>query len=96
MCAGNARDGGQRMKRGIVGRVISGADRGGLNIMTGSHIFKIGQIWINERDFKVKILDFGIDDLWLLYLANNNKVAWKKDRFLELYSLLRDVKGGGN
>jgi len=48
---------------------------------------EIGQIWMNDRDYKVKILDFGFEDVWLLYLDNGNKVAWKQDKFFEQYIL---------
>lgn len=48
--------------------------------------FVIGDIWVNDRDYKIKILDFGSESLWVLYLENQNKVAWKIKDFLEMYS----------
>lgn len=48
--------------------------------------FTIGDVWVNDRDYKVKILDFGSEFLWVLYLENQNKVAWKIKDFLEMYS----------
>lgn len=52
---------------------------------------KIGQTWINDRDYKVQILDFGFDDVWLLYIENGNKCAWNQDKFLQQYTILEDV-----
>ena len=43
------------------------------------------EIWINSNGYKVKILDYGTEDIWLLYIENQNKVAWSIKRFLEEY-----------
>lgn len=43
-------------------------------------------IWVNDRNYKVKILDFGSESIWVLYLENQNKVAWKIKDFLETYT----------
>jgi len=51
---------------------------------------RVGQIWQNDRDYKVKILDVGFEDVWLLYLANGNKVGWKQQKFLEQYFLVSE------
>ena len=53
---------------------------------------EIGQTWMNDRDYKVKILDFGFEDVWLLYLDNQNKVAWTLEKFLEQYILTDEKK----
>lgn len=52
--------------------------------------FVIEDIWINDRDYRVKILDYGSESVWVLYLENQNKVAWKIKDFLEQYS--KEVK----
>ena len=49
-------------------------------------IIKIGQSWINDQDYVVKILDFGLADVWLLY-PNGNRCAWKLSKFFEEYTL---------
>lgn len=51
--------------------------------------FVRGDIWMNDRDYKVKILDFGFDDVWVLYLENGNKTAWEHDKFINQYFLLK-------
>ena len=48
--------------------------------------FVVDDIWVNNRDYKVKILDFGGESVWVLYLENQNKVAWKIKDFLENYA----------
>ena len=55
---------------------------------------EIGQIWINDRDFEVRILDFGFEDVWVLYLDTRygNKVAWKHQDFMEQYVLKQGGK----
>jgi hypothetical protein len=55
--------------------------------------FKVGQIWMNDRNYKVQILDFGFEDVWLLYLDNGNKVSWKQSKFLEQYVLMENKNG---
>ena len=47
-------------------------------------IFK-GDIWINNNGYRVEIIDYGTEDIWLLYLENKNKVAWKIKNFLTEY-----------
>ena len=54
--------------------------------------FEVGQVWINDREYKVKVLDFGFEDIWLLYLDNGNKVSWKQDKFLGQYILVDWLK----
>ena len=54
-------------------------------------ILKIGQLWINDQDYIVKILDFGIGQVWLLY-PNGNKTAWSLGEFFEYYTIWEDVK----
>ena len=49
--------------------------------------FKRNDIWINSNGYKVKILDFGSDEVWLLYLENNNKTSWKFEKFFSEYKL---------
>ncbi len=48
-------------------------------------IFK-NDVWINDKGYKVEILDYGSEDVWVLYLENQNKVSWKIKDFLEMYS----------
>jgi hypothetical protein len=48
-------------------------------------IFK-NDVWINNQGYRVEILDYGREDIWLLYIENQNKVAWKIKDFLEMYS----------
>lgn len=36
-----------------------------------------GDVWINDRGYRVQILDYGTEDIWVLYLENQNKVAWE-------------------
>ena len=52
-------------------------------------IIKIGQLWINDQDYVVKVLDFGLNDVWLAY-PNGNHVAWKLSKFFEEYTLWED------
>ena len=47
--------------------------------------FLVGSIWINDKNYRVKILDYGDNDVWLLYIANNNKTAWDIKKFLKEY-----------
>ncbi|RTL04630.1 hypothetical protein EKK58_09985 [Candidatus Dependentiae bacterium] len=49
------------------------------------NISLIGSIWINEFSFKVKILDFSSDEVWLYYLSNDNKCSWDIDKFIKEY-----------
>ena len=44
-----------------------------------------GEIWVNDQEYKVKILDYGSEDIWLYYIENGNKVAWNIKKFLEQY-----------
>ena len=50
----------------------------------------IGQTWINSSGYKVKILDIGDNDIWVLYLENENRVPWDKRKFREQYVLLEN------
>ena len=55
-------------------------------------IFKVGQTWRNDRDYKMKILAIGVDQLWLEGQAvyndgSGNKSAWDMDKFLIEYTL---------
>ena len=48
--------------------------------------YLIGSVWINDRNYELKILDIGIDEVWVLHLSNGNKCSWNVDKFLELYN----------
>ena len=47
--------------------------------------FVRGDIWINENGYKVKILDFGFDLVWLFYFDNNNRTSWTHQEFVNQY-----------
>lgn len=47
--------------------------------------FLIGSIWVNSNDYKVKILDYGLNEVWVLYLENQNKTGWDIGKFLQEY-----------
>lgn len=46
---------------------------------------KVGEVWENDYGYRVKILDMGSDEVWLLYLDNNNRVGWQIKNFLDVY-----------
>ena len=43
--------------------------------------------WLNSGGYRVQVLDFGSSDVWVLYLDNSNRVAWRIKDFLEQYNL---------
>jgi len=44
-----------------------------------------GSIWENSQGYKVKILDYGENYVWVCYVDNKNKVSWEMDKFLKEY-----------
>ena len=49
----------------------------------------VGDIWINSNKFKVQILDFGLNDVWVLYLSNKNRCGWAQKDFINQYKLYK-------
>ena len=47
--------------------------------------FCIGDVWVNGSGYRVRILDWGTVDIWLLYEENQNKCAWTIKTFLLKY-----------
>jgi len=48
--------------------------------------FKKGDVWINDNGFKVKILDWGFNSVWVYYITNKNKCSWGFEEFLRNYT----------
>jgi len=49
----------------------------------------IGDIWVNDAGYQVRILDFGDNEVWLFYLENDNRTAWEMTKFLDAYRPLK-------
>jgi len=47
--------------------------------------FVVGDFWVNIVGFRVKILDWGSEYVWVLYTENQDKVAWTIKEFLDHY-----------
>ncbi len=60
--------------------------------MSGAIIdkLKVGQTWMNGNEYKVKVLDFGLSDIWLLY-PNGNRCAWPIGKFFDEYLLWEEA-----
>ena len=50
---------------------------------------KIGTDWINDINFKVKILDVGKDEVWVYCYRNKNKCSWRIEKFFKHYRELK-------
>lgn len=44
----------------------------------------VGEIWINDKGYKLKVLDIGVQSLWLEW-ENGNKDGWDLTKFIEYY-----------
>ncbi len=56
----------------------------------------LGSYWINNSGYKVKLLDMGENDVWLLYLRSNNKTSWEIGKFLKEYTPITSSKDLGS